>query len=279
MVVARGFVVLMNPFYNQMITWEPVRQMLGDGASGALLAGAYFGAAHIGLITANLGSVFVAAGTYVDTGYCETGPGTCEPKVNIKPWAYNVVITALGIQVLVVAQAAAKWFQRPGRVSADPTTVAGVVAVTGHPAVERMFASFPSDITEKQLQEALKDYKFRLGTFTTEAGTTKYGIMPVSQEEIEASRQKQGFFAKLGVFTAFISERLAILGKFKVNTLIVDILFGAYLLGLLALCVVALAKIDEPKSMFPDNPIAMRIVFSILGIIVTMYWTKVFEGT
>ncbi|KAK3934678.1 hypothetical protein QBC46DRAFT_347381 [Diplogelasinospora grovesii] len=280
MVVARGFMLVLGAFYNQLLVHEPVRQMTSGGIAGAALAGTSFGTAHIGMYAAQIGTAFSAGATFVDTNYCSSAPtandlNPCSPRLSTNPWVLDVILVTLAIQVLVIVYSMSKWFQKPGGLSADPTTIAGVAAVMGHPEIERQFAALPGEMSKKELKEALKDQKFKLGSFTTETGLTKYGIMPVSGSEKEKAKDKKkaGFFSKLGTRSTTA----------KKQPLYFDLIFAAFLLALLGLTLAAVSNVDHPQTVFlasaSGNGTGMKIFFAILGIIVSFYWGKLFNDT
>ncbi|KAJ4290090.1 hypothetical protein N0V88_006596 [Collariella sp. IMI 366227] len=266
--------------------------MTGRGISGSELAGSSFGINHLGLIAAHLGTAFSAGGTFVDTNYCNT-PGTannlnpCPPRLSGNPWVFDIIITVLIVQVAVAVFSLAKWFQKPGGLSADPTTIVGVAAVMGHPEIENLFASFPGDMSKQQLKGALKEHEFKLGNFLAENGSTKYGIIPAPlTEEEKGKRNKQGLqglLRKLGIrLSRKKQKKRSWLSNWKNSQLLIDFLFGVLLLALLGLVLAALTTVDHPQTLFPPsitaNGTGMKIGFALLGVLISLYWGRLFQG-
>ncbi|KAK4189055.1 hypothetical protein QBC35DRAFT_450672 [Podospora australis] len=285
LVVARGLMLMTGAFYNQALTHDPVRKLTGGGISGSALAGPHIGASHIGLVTAQVGTIFVAGGTFIDTNYCNdpANPNSinpCPPKVSGNPWVLDIIITTLVIQAGVVAYTMSKWFQKPGRLSADPTTIAGVAAVMGHPEIERQFAAFSGEMSKWELQLALQGQQFKLGTFETDTGVTKYGIMPVPLTE----QKKGGVFGGIKESFQHLQDRISFFfGDWKLNRLVLDVAFGLLLLTLLGLTLAAIAHVDRPQTVFlataTGSGVGMKIFFAFLGVIISSNWGRLFEDT
>jgi hypothetical protein len=250
---SRGFMMFAIPLYQQLMTHDPVRQLTSPGgASGATLAGSSFGALHIGLVSAQIGSAFSAGSLVVDTNYCSAvtvskNLNPCPPRMSVTPWAIDAVLVCLAVQVMVIVYAMSKWFQKPSGLSADPTTIAGVAAVMGHPEIERQFSEFPAEITQKELKDRIKDQQYKLGIFMTETGLIKYGIMPKGQKE---TKSRAGFFRHKGSSGSEGSDRISWLRDWKQNRLYSDLIFATFLLALLGLTAAALARVDRPQTVF-----------------------------
>ncbi|KAK4171675.1 hypothetical protein QBC36DRAFT_339512 [Triangularia setosa] len=287
LVVGRGFMLMMGAFYQQVITHDPVRQLTSGGISATELISPQIGASEFGLFVAQIGTIFVAGGTYVDTNYCNdlASPNNlnpCPPKISGNPWVLDIIITVLVIQAGVVVYTISKWFQKPGRLSADPTTIAGVTAVMGHPEIEGQFSSFGGEITQQELLHALKGQEFKLGTFTTEDGIAKYGIMPVTLYE-RKDRNKRGWWARTRDSVRSGFNKAMFLRNWKLNRLILDVVFGLLLLALLGLTLASLSNIDQPQRVFLPTAIAsgteMKIFFAFLGVMISSNWGRLFQDT
>ncbi len=291
-VVGRAFMVVLGALYTQLQTFEPIRQLASGGIAGPDLVSDPFSAAHIGIFMGYVGSAFAAGATSIDTNYCGVAAtpnnlNPCSPRVVVNQWVLDVILVSLVVQVVVIIYSIGKWSKKPSGMRADPTTIAGVAVVMGHPAVERQFSGFPGDITEAQLKERLKDHEFKLGTYVTEAGVTKYGIMPADEEDAEGRRKKKGdrnavmaFFVGIGAGLTSVKDRLSFL-KGRRGRLYFDCVFLMFLLALLGLTIAAVANVDRPQTVFLATAAAsgtgMKIFFAILGIAVSIYWGRLFR--
>lgn len=172
--------------------------------------------------------------------------------------------------------------------SADPTSIAGVAVVMGHPQIEAEFSSFPADMSKGQLAKELKGKKFRLGIFTTENGIEKYGIMPkrpAATSDSDSRTQtpvKEGFKDKLRSYWLRFKTSIPFFHNWRRNSVIFDSIFGMLLLALLGLTAAALSKVGGTQVDFLATAAAegmgMRIFFAVLGVIVSMYWGQLFQG-
>ncbi|KAH8893832.1 hypothetical protein GQ53DRAFT_805291 [Thozetella sp. PMI_491] len=292
-VASRFFLLGLSALYSQLQVYEPVRQLASGGISGPDLVSSPFGAVHLGALAAHVGSALSAGAAFVDTSYCGI-PATpanlnpCAPRVAVNPWVLDVLLVVLAIQVIIIVHAAAKWFKKPSGLSADPTTIAGVAVVMGHPAIERQFAGFPGDITEAQLKERLKDHEFKLGTYTTEAGLLRYGIMPADEEDAEGRRRKVrdpngplACLASVGACFTSVKDSMSFLRGRQNNRFYFDLVFLAFLLALLGLTIASIASIDHPQTVFLSAPassgVGMKIFFALLGVAVSLYWGRLFR--
>lgn len=277
--------ILLSALYNQLVTHDSVRKLNSfGGISGSDLAGGSSSfSSHVGIFSAHLGTILSAGGTFLDTSHCTGGAASdqlnpCAPRLSGTTWVLDIIVCVLVVQVGVIVYAISNWFQKPGRLSADPTTIAGVAVVMGHPEIERMFGGFPGEMTEKELRERLAEHQFKLGTFETVDGVEKYGIMPVPLTE----RKEKGALGKLrDGMGSMVFWR-----DWQVNKLAVDLLFAALLLALLGLALAALANVDQPDRIFvaaaptgTAGGVGMKIVFTLLGVVISVYWGRLFQGT
>ena len=288
--IGRGVMLLLGTLYTQLQTYEPVGQLASGGISGSALAGSPFGVIDIGIFMGQVGTAFSAGSIYVDTNYCNaTGTANdlnpCLPRIAVTPWVLDVILVSLIVQVLVIVYAISKWFKKPGGLSADPTTIAGVAVVMGHPEIERQFSSFPGEMTQAELKERLKDTTFKLGTFMTEAGVAKYGIMPGDEEdEKKKERNPNGimaFFSGIGGLLTKAKEGLAFARGKNSNGFYFDCIFLMGLLAMLGLTIASVAMVDKPQTVFlataTASGIGMKIFFATLGIIISFYWGRLFR--
>ncbi|KAF8851582.1 hypothetical protein BDZ45DRAFT_750541 [Acephala macrosclerotiorum] len=279
-ILGRAFIQFLTPFYQTMLLHEPIRQLTNPGgAPFSALAGSPAIAFPINaaLLVANIGSGFTAGATFLDTSYCTTVP--CPPKLSSNPWVINVIITTLIIQAVAILFMMSQWWKKPNSLSADPTSIAGVAVVMGHPTIESEFSNVPADLTTAELSRRLKGRKYKLGNFQTGSGIVKFGIMPVPPSEIAAKKAEKGpgFFSKLGG----LKEKIPFINDWRNNRFYFDAVFTMLLLALLGLTCAALSKVDQTKVVFLATAAAsgtgMRIFFAVLGTIVAGYWGRLFR--
>jgi len=257
---------------------EPVRQLNSPGgAPFSALAGSPAIAAPLKfvMLIANLGSGFAAGATFLDTSYCDAVP--CPPRLSANPWVMDVLIATLSIQAIAILVVISQWWRKPSSLSADPTSIAGVAVVMGHPKIEADFVAVPSDITVSDLKKRFAGEKYKLGMFMTATGLVKYGIMPADPDPNRAQRANKG----PGFFTR-IKDSIPFIDNWRNNKLYFDALFLMFLLALLGLTCAALSRVDKPQVVFLATAAAsgtgMRIFLAVLGVIVSIYWGNLFRG-
>ncbi len=285
LVVSRGFFMLLKAFYEQLLTWEPIRQLLTPGG-GSLVDSSVLTPIRIAIISAHIGTAFSAGLTFFDTGYCSSNQlnviGICPPRLSVNPPIVDVVIVTLVIQVLTIIYVISQWWKKPGGFSADPTSVAGIAAFMGHPEIEQEFVQIPTEITYAGLKKRLKGKKFRLGQFTTERGIVKYGIMPVDDEGTHPGK-KDGVFSKIKNGWSNFSRKFTFLHNWKRNRDVFDIVFVMFLIALLGLTIDAVSRINQSQVVFlataSVHGTGWRIFTTIMGVIVSYFWGQFFQGT
>jgi hypothetical protein len=285
LVVSRGFLMLLKAFYEQLLTWEPIRQLLTPGG-GSLVDSSVLTPIRIAIISAHIGTAFSAGLTFFDTGYCSSTQmndiGICPPRLSVNPAIVDVVIITLVIQVMTIIYVISQWWKKPGGFSADPTSVAGIAAFMGHPEIEQEFVQIPTEITYAGLKRRLKGKKFRLGQFATERGIVKYGIMPVDDEGKDP-RKKDGVFSKVGNGWSNFSGKFTFLHNWKTNRHMFDIVFVMFLIALLGLTIDAVSRINQSQVVFlataSVHGTGWRIFTTIMGVIVSYFWGQFFQGT
>ncbi len=277
---------MLGTMYSQLHTFEPIRQLTSPGGiSGPALAGSTGGSAYFASVAAGIGGAFAAGATSVDTTYCvdPNAPASslnpCPPRLSATPWVLDVVLVTLVIQVVVIVYTATKWFKKPSDMSGDPTTIAGVVTVMGHPEVEALFAGMPGEISKKELKERLQGRRFRLGTFMVGDGMSKFGIMPTDGER---EGKKDGFLDRIRGKLDRLGDRMSPGKSWQNSRLYFDIVFGLLLVALFGLTTAAVSRVDQPQTVFLATASAsgtgMRIFFALLGMIISNCWGRLFQG-
>jgi hypothetical protein len=287
LIVARAFLAFLTPFYYQILQYEPVRQLTNPaGASFATLSGSpgIWVPVYVAIGAAQMGSAFLTGAIFPDVDYCDT-PGACPPRLSIVSWIVDIILTVLIIQVITILVIVQQWWRKPDGMFADPTSIAGVAVVMGHPEIEAEFSSLPADISMEQLAREMQGRKFRLGTFMTESGIEKYGIMPkrpASGSNPAQTPAKVGFKDKLKGMWLSLKTSIPFFHNWRRNAIIFDCVFGLLLLALLGLTAAALSRVGGTNVDFlataAAESIGMRIFYTVLGVVISMYWGGLFKG-
>jgi hypothetical protein len=288
-IIGRAFVFLLCTLYHHHLLYEPIQELTNPGGAPLSAIAGSPGSlipVNIASIIAQLGSGFSIGATFVDSSYCDTPSQTdtvssCPPRLSANPWVMDVILVILIIQVIIILFVMSRWWKSPGGLSADPTSIAGVAVIMGHPEIEEEFGRFPAEMNTKELSQRLRGKKFKLGTFVTDRGTVKYGIMPADKDKDK--KKKDGFLTKLGNWWWKFRNSLFPLNNWRDNRLYFDAVFVTFLLALLGISIAAVSHVDNPQVIFPATAPAegtgMRIFFAILGVIVSVYWGRLFQGT
>ncbi|KAJ2901772.1 uncharacterized protein MKZ38_001392 [Zalerion maritima] len=315
LVLGRGTLMVLTSAFNNLNLYEPIRQLMDpSGISGAGLAGEGGPSlGTVGSIIATIGVSFVPGITYVDTTWClpeaereDAGgnlgdtPQRCDPRVTANPHVMDVCLVALGLNAVVLAAAAAKWFKKPSNITADPTTIAGVASVMGHPEVDREFGSYPADMSGKALAVALRGKRFKLGEWHPQsqgmvgggdAQTMRWGIVPITKAEQLRLKQKASPVDTVkGMLEAWKGTKKV---KNKSGSgknqdgeawlqagMYVDMGMLVLVAALLGFTIFALSKVDRPQEIFPESLSGSewggRVMFALIGAAVAVYWGQRF---
>jgi hypothetical protein len=276
--------MFLRAFYDQLLTWEPIRQLLTPGGGSIVDSGVLI-PIQIAIIAAQIGTAFSTGITFFDTGYCNpvqtNSANLCPPRLSVNVWVVDIVLVTLVIQVITIVYVISQWWKKPGGFSADPTSIAGIAAFMGHPEIEQEFVQLPTEINYAGLKRRLRGKKFRLGQFATERGIVKYGIMPVDDEET-SPREKEGFFSKLKDLWAKFQSSVPFLQNWKKNRFLFDLLFVMFLIALLGLTIDAVSRVNKPQVVFlataAVSGMGYRIFITALGVCVSYFWGQLFQG-
>ncbi|KAI9774061.1 MAG: hypothetical protein M1840_005154 [Geoglossum simile] len=215
---------------------------------------------------------------YLDTDYCQNpnlkSPNNpCwPPRISVRPGIILILQVLLGIAAVTVAIAGIAWFHKPSGCSGDPTSIAAVAAIMGHPDVEWDFEGLGADITMEELKELLKDRKYKLGHYRLANGTERYGITPASQGD-------GAELAPRGNLNTSIPQRrwgFSFLRGWKNSALLIDGLFFCFLLGILG-AITAYVKAVNNSSLakvFEARTIGRRLLFALLGSLTASNWGR-----
>jgi hypothetical protein len=293
-IVARVFHWSWQAVHAQLIAYEPFAQMnQPGGAPGTVLLGpsissmwySWAGYAAVVILTPLAPEVL-----FFDTNYGCSNPNTsdkmnpCWPaKVSTNMPIIRSIEVLLGIVAVLAAVAAAKSFKKPSGVTADPTSIAAVASVMSHPQVLKDFAMLSGEATEKDLKSFLETKKYKLGTYVTENGTERYGIIPV--ETGDSSAPLDLAWSPNGEQTTPIgsetNSKWSFLSMWKSVSMYIDGIFLLFIIAVLCICGSYLHYVDRSvlAKIFQFSSIGRRIVFTVIGLIVSSNWGRLLQGT
>ncbi|KAH8892426.1 hypothetical protein GQ53DRAFT_646752, partial [Thozetella sp. PMI_491] len=294
LILARIFVSFFSGAYQQVSMFEPIRLLLYQGGTtGSILGGGTSAAmlpVSIVVGVAHLGSAFAARSLYLDTNYCEksdlySASNPCwPPRLSVTPWVMTLLLTILCCVAVTMLYLIAFWFQSPKSITADPTSIVGVTVVMGHPDIEAEFAALPKEMTTKQLIKHLENRRFTLGDFDLlragQPAVLKFGIMPAPPRNAAEESRQRSAMERLEGGLAKTRNNLG-LTDWKSWRVYVDVLFAMFAAALMGVAAASIQNVDDPRRVFivsePDTSISMRVIFAVLGVIISLYWGFVFR--
>jgi hypothetical protein len=228
-----------------------------------------------------------AESIYFDTDYCpnpnnDSPNNRCwPPRISVNTDITRTLQVLLSISAAVVASTAIMWFHKPSGISGDPTSIAAVAAIMGHPDVAQDFKSLDPEIQTKELKKLLKDKKYKLGNYRLADGTEGHGIIPASEGDGTAQETRlvpRGIDSGSSISSS--RWRPSFISGWKESAMLIDILFFFFLVVILGVTAAyfktvnrsGLAKVLEGKS------IGRRLVFALLGSVAASNWARLGRG-
>jgi hypothetical protein len=283
-VVAKLYQMAWTAFHNDAQQMAPFTHLSSpNGAPGSALFGSPDLLSWVTLVPVAASWLmipFAADSIYFDTNYECPNPDPTNPnnpcwppKMTSNPWVIRTLQAFLSVTALVSVALIAAWFKKPHGGSNDPTSIAAVAAITGHPEVLRDFAC-AAEMSTKDLKRALKGKKYKLGEYQNAQGTTRYGMIPA--EEHESAHNLSSDQAT----TVSKRSRFGVGMGWKEFSLYADGIFVCYIIGLLAIVAVYLRDVDKSSlaKLFSGSSVGRRIVFALIGAIAAMNFSRIERG-
>lgn len=227
---------------------------------------------------------------YLDTNYKCDKPdynnlvNPCwPPKVSINEWPLRLAQGLLGLVAIATAMAAIRNYRKPSGLTADPTSIAATASVMGHPKVTQDFLALGPEASKRQLKEMLKDKQYKLDTYIAPSGAERYGLVPVVKDgqkpeepnlrSLENGQQPDQVSTRSDKFTLLI--------VWKAMSTYIDGLFLLFVIGVLAICASYVKNVGNSRlaKLFQYSSIGRRMVFTVIGLIVTHNWGRLLGGT
>ncbi|OCL13147.1 hypothetical protein AOQ84DRAFT_226305 [Glonium stellatum] len=199
------------------------------------------------------------------------------PRMSVNSPIVRVLQTLLTLVAVVTLAIIVLWFRKPSGCSGDPTSIAAVAQLMGHPEVVRDFQNLDAEMTEKELEVFLKDKRYKLDMYQTATGAQRYGIVPApldgrpTQEVLQIPHDIDS------------SPRVIrnILAGWKSLATYADAIFVFFLLGLLSI-VAAYVKggaNSRLTKLFETDSVGRRLFFAILACVAAAKWGRIQRDT
>jgi hypothetical protein len=172
--------------------------------------------------------------------------------------------------------------QKPSGITADPTSIASVATYMGHPQITRDFLALGPDATKKDLKRFLKNKRYKLDTYMSPLGVERYGLVPVLKpgesaddqnmsplENLRESDRKSNKSSKFGPYTVW-----------KAISTYIDGIFLLFVIGILSICASYVKDVGNSRlaKLFQYSSVGRRLIFTAIGLVVTMNWGRLLEG-
>jgi hypothetical protein len=286
-----------SAIHGQLNAYAPFAQMnQPGGAPGTVLLGPSVSSiwwSYAGYAAVVVLSPLAPELIYFDTNWGCSNPNLKDPanpclpaRVSTNLPILRTLEVLLGFIAVISVLGAYKSFKKPSGVNADPTSIAAVASVMGHPRVTADFAMLSGEATDKDLKEFLKTKKYKLGTYLTENGTERYGIIPV--ENGDASELLDLAWSPNGQQDAPApdsasnkSSKWTMLRMWKSISSYIDGIFLLFIIGVMAICASYVKYIDRSilARLFQYSSIGRRMVFTVIGMVVSQNWSRLLSGT
>ncbi|KAH0553187.1 hypothetical protein GP486_006635 [Trichoglossum hirsutum] len=223
---------------------------------------------------------------YFDTDYCTNpdldSPNPCwPPRMSVNTDITRTLQVLLSISAAVVATTAIMWFHKPCGISGDPTSIAAIAAIMGHPDVAADFRTLDPEIKIEELKKLLKDKKYKLGYYRLSDGTERYGIIPASEgdgEEQEGRPVPRGIDSGLPISQS--RWKPSFINGWRDSVLLIDGLFFFFLVGILGTTAAYFKTVGNSNlaKVFESKSVARRVVFALLGSLAAFNWGRLGRG-
>jgi len=202
--------------------------------------------------------------------------------MSVNVWVVRVLQVLLALVAITIVVLIALWFKKPSGSTGDPTSIAAVAMLMGHPEVERDFMEFDAEMSLKQLKESLQNKKYQLSTYQTPANTERYGIVPVPLDADHAPNADP-VLPRSGLPSAATS-RMRMSFNFATNwknfQMGSDIIFTLYLFGILGATILYVSHVNNMTviHLFDGSTVGRRLLFAILACLGASYWARLQRG-
>lgn len=159
-------------------------------------------------------------------------------------------------------------------VAGSPWSVAGTAALCGSTGLRGLISALPAGAKDKEIQDALRGRRFRLGYFTGRDGELEYGVLvddlgaprPVPFPAGNLAHKKKG---RLGKKVPFFM--LSVAGR---------VLFMAFIVALLAVILYYNNTGGDTgfERFMNQQTFGVRFLFTSVGVIISFAWASLFDG-
>jgi hypothetical protein len=293
-VFARVAYMGFGAIHSNIKTYAPFMQLSDPaGAPASVLFGASFSStwySWVGWGAVTLMTPFAAESIFFDSNYDCPNPDYSNPvnpcwppRMSINPSMVRLLQGLAGIVGVTSLIAAYKSMKKPSGVTADPTTIASVAALMGHPDIARDFQHLDSEATTKEAIAWLKKKRYRLDNYYDLNGAQRYGLVPVKAEGAEGAEEEPApeldNARDLASSSSNNSKFLPYL-VWKAIATYIDGIFLLFVVAVLGICASYVKDVNNSPlaKLFEYSSIGRRLVFTAIGMIASSQWGRLLEG-
>ena len=292
-VVARVAYMGFASIHSSIKTYTPFMQLSDPaGAPASVLFGASFAStwdSWVGYGAVTLLTPFAAESIFFDSNYDCPKPDYSNPvnpcwppRMSINPAMVRLLQGLMGIVGVTSLISAYKSMKKPSGVTADPTTIASVAALMGHPDIARDFQHLDSEATTKEAIAWLKKKRYRLDNYYDINGAQRYGLVPVKKEgeaDEEPPAEEPGSERDLASRSSNNSKFLPYM-VWKAVASYIDGIFLLFVVAVLGICASYVKDVNNSPlaKLFEYSSIGRRLVFTAIGMIASSQWGRLLEG-
>jgi hypothetical protein len=271
--------------------FEPFSQLAQPGgALGSVLLGPDFSSiwySWVGYGAAWFLSPFAAEAFYLDSNYGCPNPNPATPdnpcwppRLSVNTWVIRVTQGLLGLIAGMTALTAANWMKKPSGCSAEPTSIASVASVMGHPQISQDFQLLNPETTKSELKAYLKTKRYKLDKYIAPSGAERYGIVPASEQEEQENLLVDDQSERDIATPRSNDSRFGVVTMWKNISTYVDGAFLLFLVGVLAICASYVKDVNNSRlaRLFESSTFGRRFVFTVIGSGVTNGWSRLQRG-
>jgi hypothetical protein len=287
---SKGFNIIWTSIFVDTQNHAPISLLLsGNGVSGSALFGTLDTPSYIALVPyiASWLIVPISAGAITfDTTYCDPNGNQGQamvpcwpPKMTVNPTIIRLTQTLLSVIAVFSAILIAYWFKRPKSLSSDPTSIAGIASLAGHPEVARDF-NCGLEASNGELKKRIENKRYSLAEYRQDDGAVRYGLVPLKTES--SARRTDSIPSERGDNSKKEKTWFGVIPKgWKDKLMYMDGLFLLYMIGMLVIVALSIASLDDYLVifMFRQDTIPKKILFAAIAAVVSIYVGRTERGT
>lgn len=215
------------------------------------------------------------------TKFCNT-ERLCGPEMRVNPTMGRILQALLAFTAIMLINLWRMQRKQRSGIYSDPSSIAAMTSLLHNPKVVDSFRKIDPGASKKEMETALSDQRFRLGTYTHYDGNERYGLVLVDDVPDAYPNTRGSVYAPITTHDAPIptAYQLQQRRSHRNFRLVRDIIFGAIMCGALII-IVYYFKVGADSGFerfFSGQGFGPRFVFTIVGVLIHSQWKRVERG-